>query len=87
MLNDTKLQRVNEYVDLGVPIDGHLSWNSHVRKVVSKVNQVIGLIKWSLDYTAPVSARKKLYAKLVRRNVEYLVIAGLSKSLANAIIE
>ena len=36
MLHGMTLERVREYVDLGVTADCDLNWNAHVEKVVSK---------------------------------------------------
>ena len=67
------LERVREYVDLGVTVDCNLNWNTHVKRVVSKANKVLGMIKRSIGYSAPVNVKKQLYVSLVRRHLEYCV--------------
>ena len=41
----TELERVKEYVDLGVAATSNLSWNSHVRNITNTALNVMGLIK------------------------------------------
>ena len=73
MLQGMTLERVREYVDLGVTVDCDLNWNAHVKKVVSKSNKVLGMIKRSIGYSASVNVKKQLYVSLVRCHLEYCV--------------
>ena len=43
-LNNTELEEVDDFWDLGVITDHHLHWNSHVNCVVAKANRMLGLI-------------------------------------------
>ena len=44
-LNNSVLEEVNEFRDLGITTDQHLRWNLLIDKVVAKVNRMLGLIK------------------------------------------
>ena len=43
-LCDTNIERVKEVVFLGVILDEHLSWKSHIAHLSSKVSRSIGII-------------------------------------------
>ena len=42
-LGDVNLQRVQEGKDLGVTISSNLSWDLHVKRIVSKAYRILGL--------------------------------------------
>jgi ribonuclease P/MRP protein subunit RPP40 len=48
-LNDHTLERVSEILDLGVNITSSLCFNSHIDKIVSKANRMLGMIKRVTD--------------------------------------
>ena len=81
MLDGTKLERVKEYIDLGVTLDCTLNWNKHVQKIISKANKMLGLVKRSLGYLAPKSVKRQLYITIVRSQLEYCmsVWSGLTQ--------
>ena len=44
-LDNSGLEEVEEFKELGIFTNQHLSWNPHIDYVVSKANRVLGLIK------------------------------------------
>ena len=42
--NSSALEEVNEFRDLGLTIDQHLRWNSHIDKVVAKANTMLEIL-------------------------------------------
>ena len=44
-LENSELEEVKEFKDLGIITNHHLSWNPHIVNVVSKANRMLGLIK------------------------------------------
>ena len=44
-LKGSVLEEVNEFRDLGLLTNHHLSWNSHIDTITSKANRILGLIK------------------------------------------
>jgi hypothetical protein len=70
-LNNSQLEHVNNYKDLGMVIDTTLCWSDHVRSIVSKSNRVAGMIKRSVGFKAPPTVTLQLYKSLVRSNLEY----------------
>ena len=48
-----------------------MSWNSHIDRISSKANKVLGLIKRSCRDLRDVSTLRTLYCTLVRSQLEY----------------
>ena len=44
-LENSELEEVKEFKDLGIITNHHLSWNPHIDYIVSKANRILGLIK------------------------------------------
>ena len=65
------LERVDSVWDLGVEISSGFVWNDHVNKIVGKCNKMMGLIKRTIGYEAPIRVSKTLYSTLIRSNLEY----------------
>jgi hypothetical protein len=70
-MNNEEVERCDNIRDLGVIINNKLTWCDHVQSIVSKANKVMGLIKRTLGYNAPISVSKQLYISLVRSILEY----------------
>ncbi len=66
----TPIQRVEEEKDLGVITDCALSFDSHVSKVVTKANQISGIIRRSFTNLNTRTFRL-LFKALVRPHLEY----------------
>jgi hypothetical protein len=84
-MNGEPIERVSEFKDLGVTILDDLSWNNHVNNIVSKANRMMGLIKRTVGYHAPVKVKLQLYTTLVRSNLEYCTQAWNGLSIKNRI--
>ena len=48
--------------DLGVSVTSDLSWNCHINTLVSKCNRMMGMIKGSVGYKAPINVSSYLYS-------------------------
>lgn len=70
-LNNSNLDHITEFNDLGVTITNFLSWNAHIHKIVAKANRLLGLIKRTLGFQAPAGAKLILYNSLVRSTLLY----------------
>lgn len=71
LLDNSVLEEVNEFRDLGITTDQHLCWNLHIDKVVAKANRMLGLIKRSCRDFNDRKTLRTLYCALVRSNLEY----------------
>ena len=76
--NDTVLEEVMEFKDLGVLANNSLSWNSHIDKlkVSPKANKMLGLIKRTCNDHKDTTILKTLYCFLVRSNLEYCSVVS-----------
>ena len=70
-LNNTKLDHVNEFNDLGVFLSSDMTWSAHIRPKVSKANQLLGMIKRSLGVQAPIQAKRLLFSSLIKPSLLY----------------
>ena len=70
-MNDTVLEEVKEFKDLGILTDCSLSWNSHTDMITAKANRMLGLIKRKCKDLKDTATLKTLFCYLVRSNLEY----------------
>ena len=63
-INKRRVRRVQSMKDLGVSVTSDLSWNSHINTLVSKCNRMMGMIKRSVGYKAPINVTSYLYSRL-----------------------
>ena len=71
-LCDTNIERVKEVVFLGVILDEHLSWKSHIAHLSSKVSRSIGIIHKS-TFCLHKSALRMLYFSLIYPYLYYCI--------------
>jgi len=62
-------------VCLGVTIDEHLTWNDHVKTVVSKANTVKGFLQHNIKYCPSIV--KARCCNSIRPELEYASTFGL----------
>ena len=70
-LENSELEEVKEFKDLGIITNHHLSWNPHIDYIVSKSNRMLGLIKRTCKGLDDPKTLRTLYCSLVRSNLEY----------------
>ena len=70
-MNDTVLEEVKEFKDLGILTDCSLSWNSHTDMITAKANRMLGLIKSKCKDLKDAATLKTLFCSIVRSNLEY----------------
>ena len=49
------LEKTDLEKDLGVWVDGALTFEDHINHAFNKVNQILGLIRWSFTYIVNVT--------------------------------
>ena len=82
-LNNTELEEVDKFRNLGVTTDHHVKWKSHVNCVVAKANRMLGLIKRTCRGLNDLKTPRTLYCSLVRSNLEYCSVVRSSYSPNN----
>ena len=68
--NNTKINSVEHEKDIGVTFDTKLNFDIHINSVVSKANQLIGLVKRSFQFLDQ-DMFLKLYKAIIRPHLEY----------------
>ncbi len=69
-LRGSQLDRVDSATYLGVEISNTLSWDLHIKKVTSKANRVLGMLRRNLK-GAPPNTKALAYKSIVRPLLEY----------------
>ena len=74
------IDKVMQEKDLGVTIDEHLNFETHIQIKISKANQMSGIIRHTFKYITP-DVFTLLYKTIVRPHVEYasIICAPTSK--------
>jgi hypothetical protein len=70
-MNNISLTRVSSCLDLGLTITNNLSWDIHVKNIIKKANQRLGLVKRTLGYNVNYKVKLAAYVALVRPILEY----------------
>ena len=70
LLNGTDIEQVSETKLLGVTLDSHLSWSSHIDKLTKKMGRGLALIRRSAEYLTSASVVQVIQA-LVLSHLDY----------------
>jgi len=70
-LNESLIEEVYEFRDLGLLTNDHLSWNSHVDAITNKANRILGMLRRTCRGWKDIETLMVLYCTLVRSQVEY----------------
>ena len=69
-VNGSAIKRVTEFKYLGVIFDEHLSWNEHVKAIVSKAGRRVRLLGRVRRYNTSQSANA-IFISMIRLTLEY----------------
>ena len=72
-IEGTVIDWVSSFNFLGITIDEHLTWKSHVSKIYTKLNRSIGVLR-RLQNFLPCSILKTLYNTLVLPHLQYGIL-------------
>ena len=72
VINKCSLNQVSEVVFLGLVLDEHLSWKSHISHLARKISKSIGII-FKSSYCLPRFSFRLLYYSLVYPYLQYCV--------------
>jgi hypothetical protein len=72
-INGQKIDQVKETMFLGVILDEHLSWKSHISHIASKISKSIGII-YKSSFFLSRSALRTLYYALIYPYLQYCII-------------
>jgi len=83
-LGNTKLSEVHSTTFLGVKIDSHLNWNTHVNHICNKIAKANGII-YSVKNMLPTKSLLQLYHALIQPYLNYCTLTWMSTSKTNKI--
>ena len=64
LLDGTPLKATSEFSDVGLVTDCKLYWNSHIDKIASKANKVLGFLKRNCRDLRDISTLRTLFCVL-----------------------
>lgn len=70
-MNDTMIEQVSNFNDLGINVTFDLDWQTHIHQKVSKANSTLAFIKRTYGYSAAPEAKRMLYLTLIRSGLLY----------------
>ena len=82
-INGQLVERVTEFNFLGLTIDEHLNWKSHIQKVSNKVSRSIGVLN-RLKKFLPITILRILYNALILPHFQFSILTwGFSPGRLN----
>ena len=72
-INSTEIERVTNFIFLGVTINEHLSWKPHIDKICSKISKYIGILN-KLKHYLPQNILSILYCSVVQSHLSYAIL-------------
>jgi hypothetical protein len=87
IINGKSIEKVNNFVDLGLLVQDNLHWDNHVCESVKRANKRMGFVKRTLGYSCMSKTKQICYTALVRPLVEYgsVLWANQSKKCLNLV--
>ena len=73
-INNTLIECVDEFNYLGLIINKHLKWNSHVNKIRNKISQTISVIN-EPQHLIPQKTLLTIYNSLILPHINYCILA------------
>ena len=73
-IDNTNIDRVEEFNFLGLTIDTHLKWKKHTEKISNKCSKLTGLLN-RLKYVFPQDIKCLLYNTLILPHINYCIMA------------
>lgn len=71
-INNEQITRVNSHKYLGLVLDNHLIWKTHLNKIRSKLSNLMGTLR-GIVRCFPASVRYIIYNSLIKSHLTYLI--------------
>ena len=72
-INLTEIERVTNFIFLGVIINEHLTWKPHIDKICRKISKYIGIFN-KLKHYLPQHILRILYCSIVQSHLSYAIL-------------
>ncbi len=73
-IENIAIDRVSDFKFLGITINEHLSWKSHIDKLSNKISKTMGVLN-KLKHFVPLNARVMIYNSLILSHLNYWILA------------
>ena len=70
---ESEITCVNSFDFLGITIEKHLTWKSHVDKISNKISKTIGTLN-RLKFYLPLNAKLAIYNSLILSHINYGIL-------------
>lgn len=82
LINNQSIKQVNEVKLLGIIIDHPLSWDIHIKRIISKIGNILSVIRRCSKYLTTQTTKQVIQA-LVLSHMDYCTAVWSNTSLAN----
>ena len=72
-IENTPIDRVSDFNFLGLTINEHLNWKSHIDKLANKISKTMGVLN-KLKHYVPLNARMIIYNSLILSHLNYCIL-------------
>ena len=73
-IDDTIIERVQEFNFLGLILNENLNWKSHTDSIANKVSKCVGILN-KLKYFLPLNIKILIYSSLVLSHLNFGILA------------
>ena len=73
-INGSDIEFVENFIFLGISINNHLNWYSHINKVTNKISKTVGILN-KLRSFLPSGDLQTVYNKLILPHLIYGILA------------
>ena len=70
-IDSTPITKVDNHCDLGIILSSNLSWELHLKHIVSKAYNMLGLLRRTFSASIPANSKRHLYISLIRSQFMY----------------
>ena len=73
-IENTNIERVTDFIFLGLTISDNLEWENHIQKIANKCSRTIGILN-KLKHILPTNISLILYNSLLLPQLNYCILA------------
>jgi hypothetical protein len=78
-IDGIEIECVDSFDFLGITLDKHLNWNSHVNKIANKISKTAGILN-KLKHILPLEILKIIYTSLITPHLNYGILIWSSNT-------
>ncbi len=73
-IENIAIDQVSDFNFLGLTINEHLRWKSHIDKLSNKMSKTMGVLK-KMKHFVPLNARVMIYNSLIQSHLNYCILS------------